>query len=140
MSTINLRNFYPWYTQDEFVEVSDEVAAELIADKRYQQTHERTVRRNKVYSLDAEDGTEAAAIVCHNDSPERVFALMERHCGLCRALNSLPETQGRRIDAHFLLGASMTEIAVMEGVSVEAVSKSIEKGLAAMKKYLKNFS
>ena len=35
-TTINLREFYPWYTHDEFVEVSDEVAAELRADKRYE--------------------------------------------------------------------------------------------------------
>ncbi len=34
MVTINLRDFYPWYTHDEFVEVLDEVADELLADKR----------------------------------------------------------------------------------------------------------
>ena len=50
-TTINLRDYYYWYTQDEFVEVSDEVAAELQADRRYEKTHERISRRNKVYSL-----------------------------------------------------------------------------------------
>jgi len=35
MATINLRDFYYWYTCDEFIEVSDEVAEELFADKRY---------------------------------------------------------------------------------------------------------
>lgn len=34
MTTINLREFYPWYIQDEFIEVSDEVAAELRAGRR----------------------------------------------------------------------------------------------------------
>jgi len=33
---INLRDFYQWYTHDEFIDVTDEVAAELIADKRYE--------------------------------------------------------------------------------------------------------
>ncbi len=29
MTTINLKDFYPWYTHDEYIEVSDEVAAAL---------------------------------------------------------------------------------------------------------------
>ena len=141
MSTINLRNIYPWYTQDEFVEVSDEVVAELAADKRYERAYQRRTFYNKAhYSLDADDGIEAAAtIVSFNDSPERVFDLMERHCSLCRALNSLSEIQGRRIEAHYLLGVSQQEIANMEGVTKGSVSISITRGLAAMKKYLKTF-
>jgi len=54
MTTINLRDFYPWYTHDKFVEVSDEIADELFTDKRYQRAHRRRVYRNKAqYSLDA---------------------------------------------------------------------------------------
>ena len=29
MTTINLKDFYPWYTHDEYIEVSEEVADEL---------------------------------------------------------------------------------------------------------------
>jgi RNA polymerase sigma-70 factor (ECF subfamily) len=134
-TTINLRDFYPWYTNDEFVEVSEEVAAELIADKRYEKAHERNKYRHKAhYSLDVDDGIEASALACHNDNPERVFAMMERHCNLCRALNSLPEIQGRRVDAYLILGKTQKEIADAEGVCEEAVRKSINKGIAAMKK------
>jgi len=139
MATINLRDYYPWYTHDEFIEVPDVIAAELFADRRYNKTHERTMRRNKVYSLDAEDGTEIMASIRSTDNPEAVFVLMERHCLLCRALNSLPEIQGRRVEAHYMFGKSQKEIAKSEGVSEEAVSKSIEKGLTAMKKYLRIF-
>ena len=32
MTTINLRELYPWYTEDTFIEVSDEVAAFLEED------------------------------------------------------------------------------------------------------------
>ena len=138
-TTINLRDFYSWYTHDEYVEVSDEIAAELFMDKRYNKTHERTLRRNKVLSLDAADGTEAAASVCNSDNPAAIFEMMERHCRLCCALNSLPEIQGRRIEAHYLLGKSQAEIAKAEGVSKGAVSLSIDKGLAAMKIFYKNF-
>ena len=134
-TTINLRDYYPWYTHDELIEVSNEVAAELKADKRYEKTHERITRRYKVYSLNAEDGTEEmAAIACHSDNPEAVFAMMETHCRLCRALNSLPEIQGRRIDARYLQGMSIQEIVKTEGVSESSVKESIDRGLKAMRK------
>jgi len=58
---------------------------------------------------------------------------------LCRALNSLPEIQGRRIEAHYLLGMSQRQIAEAEGVSLNSVSISIRRGLQAMKNYLNKF-
>jgi len=138
-TTINLREYYPWYTHDEFVEVSDEVAAELRADKRYEKNYEQRIRRNKAfYSLDVDDGIEASAVACHSDNPERVFEMMENHCRLCRALNSLPETQGRRVEARFLLGKSVQEIAADEGVSESSVKESLDRGLRAMKKVMQN--
>ena len=33
MTTINLKDYYPWYLTNEYIEVSDEVAAELRAGK-----------------------------------------------------------------------------------------------------------
>jgi RNA polymerase sigma-70 factor (ECF subfamily) len=138
MATINLRDYYPWYTQDTFLEVSDEVAAELAADVRYEKAYVRREYRHMAhYSLDAEDGIETEAVVCFSDCPERGFDLIERHCQLCYALNSLPEAQGRRIDAHFLLGMSQQEIASAEGVTKGTISRAITRGLEAMKNYLK---
>ena len=140
MAIINLREFYSWYTWDEFIEVTDEVAAELSADKRYQKTHEQRIRRNMaIYSLDVDDGIESETIVHLTENPEAAYVLKEQHCRLCRALNSLPEIQGRRVEARYLLGMSQKTIARNEGVSEEAVSKAIEKGLKAMKKYLNSF-
>ncbi len=137
MAKINLRDFYPWYTHDEFVEVPDIIAAELFADRRYHKSHAQRIRRNKAfYSLDAGDGIEASAIVSSTDNPEAVLEMMERHCRICRALNSLPEIQGRRIDAHYLLGKSRKEIADAEGVSESSVNESIRRGLRAMKEIL----
>ena len=138
---INLRDFYPWYSHDEYVEMPTVIAEELFADKRYQKAHEQRTRRNMAfYSLDREDGIEtAAAIASNSDNPEHIFTMMERHCRLCQALNSLPETQGRRIEAHYILGKSQKEIARAEGVTKGAISLSIDKGLAAMKIFYKNF-
>lgn len=56
---------------------------------------------------------------------------------LCRALNSLPSAQGRRIDACIILGKSYREVAVAEDVSTSAVYNSVQCGLEAMRKYLR---
>jgi len=137
MAIINLRDFYPWYICDEFVEVSDEIADELFADKRYHKSHRRRTYRNKAqYSLDAGDGIESEAVYT-SLSPYEIYQRQLMRCRLCQALNSLPEAQGRRVDAHFILGMSRKTIAKAEGVSESAVNAAIEKGLKAMKKYLK---
>ena len=47
MTIINLKDFYPWYTQNEYMEVSDEIAEELRANKRYEAAYRRRVTRNK---------------------------------------------------------------------------------------------
>ena len=128
------RVFY-WYKTDEYIEVTDEVAEELWADKRYEVTHHRRMKRNKVnYSLDADDGIEYAA--CEFEpSPEVALDLMEQYRRLCCALNHLPPIQGQRIDAHYLLGWSIREIALAQNVSCRAVQISIDRGLRAMRKF-----
>lgn len=134
MTIINLKEFFYWYIADEFIEVTEEVAEELRADKRYEPTHWRRIKRNKAnYSLDAGNGIENSICV-FEPSPEECMALMEQYRRLCCTLNSLPEIQGRRVYKHYLLNMTQTEIAIDEGVSVNAVSLSIQNGLDSMKK------
>ncbi len=52
---------------------------------------------------------------------------------LWNALNSLPEIQGRRVDAHLILGKSYREIAREEGIK-SAVRCSVLCGIKRMKK------
>ena len=138
MKVINLRDYYPFYTQDTLLEVSDEVAQAMAEAERLERNYMRRMFYNKAqYSLDADDGIEASATECHILSPEAVLDLMERHCRLCRALNELPELQGRRVEAHYLLGKSVQEIAKEEGVGERNVRKSIQRGLDGMKIFLK---
>ena len=62
MKEINLREFYPWYMEDVMVEVTEEVAEELLAGQRYIKASRRRIYRNKAhYSLNAEDGIEYSA-------------------------------------------------------------------------------
>lgn len=139
MANINLREFFYWYVVDEYIEVSEEVLAVLRSDKRYEERHYERQKRNKAnYSLDAGDGIENR-VVEFEPSAQELLERMERFKCLCCALNSLPETQGRRIDAHIILGKSLREIAAAEGVSINAVSLSVKLGLESMKKYMKNF-
>lgn len=124
------------------MEVSDEVAEALAEAERQERNYLRRLFYNKAhYSLDAEDGIENAIetskMECHILTPEAALNLMERHCRICRALNALPEIQGRRIEAHYFLGKSQKEIAEEEGVVKSSVSESIKKGLMAMREFLK---
>ena len=137
MTTINLKDFYAWYTHDEYIEVSDEVAAELKADKLYEAAHQRRTTRNKAqYSLNCDDGIEYSACL-HEPTPQELLERMELFIRLWNALNSLPEVQGRRVDACVILGKTYSEVAEAEGVDESAVRRAVERGLENMKKYLK---
>ena len=136
MTTINLRDFFYWYKVDEYIEVSDEVAEELRADKDYEINHWRRMKRNNAnYSLDANDGIENVASEFETD-PALLVLWEERIMLLCHALNSLNEKQGRRIEAHIILGKKLVEIAAEEGVSASTIVKSVQAGLIRMKTYL----
>ena len=41
MTTINLKDYYPWYLTNEYIEVTDEVAEALMASKRAEAARER---------------------------------------------------------------------------------------------------
>ena len=139
MTTINLRNYYPWYKHDEYIEVPDEVAAELKADKLYEASYQRQLMRNKAhYSLDCDDGIEYTACLA-NPTPQELIERMELFYYLWNALNSLPEAQGRRVDACIIEGKSYCEVALEEGVDESAIRRAVERGLENMKKYLKNY-
>ena len=140
MTIINLRDFYYWYTQDEYIEVSDDVAEALRASVRYEAAYQRRLTRHKAqYSLDCEDGIEYSACL-HEPTPQEVLELKERFIRLWNALNCLPEIQGRRVDAHFILGMTYREIAQAEGVDKSSVRESVLGGLKSMKKYLQKNS
>ncbi len=93
--------------------------------------------RNKAqYSLDCDDGIEYSACV-FEPSPEELVLRKERLEVLCHALNFLSEKQGRRVEARILDGKKLKEVAEAEGVTLDAVSDSVLRGLANMRNYLK---
>ena len=124
MQTINLKQYYPFCTEDTFVEVSDEIVEAFLLDKRAEAARERKMYRYKAfYSLDCNDGIENAAIGWAQPSP--ADCLMEKEAQaeyaellrrLYEAISSLPPTQARRVHARYMLGMKVKDIAAMEGI------------------------
>lgn len=138
MATINLRDFYPSYTADMLVEVPNEVAAMLYEVERLERNYRRRVFYNRAhYSLDAGDGIEQSALFV-SMSPCELYERKLTMEQLYAALNSLPEKQGLRVHAHYILGISKADIARAEGIQESAVRDAIDRGLKSMERYLKN--
>lgn len=136
MTFINLRDFFPWYTADQIVQVSNEVYEELLADRRYEAAYQRRKLRYKAqYSLDVEDGIENH-ILHMEPSPEDLVLREELFYELWNALNSLPELQGKRVEACVLKSVSYREQGRRERVNASSISEAVKKGLATMRKYL----
>lgn len=137
MAQINLRDFYPFYHSDFFIEISDEVETALLEAERLEKNYIRRRFYNKAhYSLDAGDGIEKD-ILFVSLSPCEIYERKITAEQLQSAIASLPDKQGKRIYAHYILGISKLDIARAEGVNESAVRDTIERGLKNMEKFLK---
>ena len=143
IQTINLKQYYPFCTEDTFVEVSDEIVEAFLLDKRAEAARERKMYRYKAfYSLDCDDGIENAAIGWAQPSPED--CLMEKEAQaeyaellrrLYEAISSLTPTQARRVHARYMLGMKVKDIAAMEGITPSQAGKSIHAALRRLRRY-----
>ena len=110
------------------------------------------LRANKLYeaALSATDRPQQGAVFSRLRGRDRILRLRFRthpagaagahrsSSAICALrLNTLPETQGRRVDACVILGKSYREVAEAEGVNESSVRESVKIGLESMKKYLK---
>ena len=144
MQTVNLKKYYyPLFTKDTFVEVSDEVAEALLLMHREENNRIRKMYYHKAYfSLDREDGIENDALCGFEKSPEEILMEQEEERFFLLTLERLEEamsyftpTQARRIRARYLSGMAIQEIVASEGVSVSVVSESIRSGLKKLRTY-----
>jgi RNA polymerase sigma-70 factor (ECF subfamily) len=136
---INLRDYYPFYKTDFFVDVPDEVEIALLEAERLERNHNRRRFYNKAYySLDADDGIEND-ILFVSLSPCEVYERKVNAEQLHAAIASLPDKQSKRIYAHYILGLSVSNIARAEGVGKSSISESIKRGLRSMEIFLKKF-
>lgn len=136
MITINLKDFYPWYGTDEFIEVPEEVVLEMLADKRYEAAHAKKIKRHKVLSFS--DYSDKTQEWCNQTAPDpqhmaEVRELLEQFLEI---LAALPEIQSRRIRAHIILDMTLSEIALQEEVSIATVQRAIQRGIKKIQKFL----
>ena len=136
MAKINLRDFYPFYNTDFFIDIPDVVNAALLEAERLERNYIRRRFYNKAYySLDADDGIEKDILfvsLTPYEICERKMTAKQLHA----AMASLPDKQRKRIYAHYILGISKLDIARAEGVNESAVRDSIERGLKRLRNTL----
>lgn len=137
MVKINLRDYYPdYYTEDNYIMVKEDVA-EAFEESRRKANADRVKQfRHKSYvSLDCNDNLEGRLLDNALLSP---LAELERKYlskKLYEALSTLSPEQQRRINAKFFLGLSYTSIAKAEDCDESAVRRSIQRGMAQIKKF-----
>ena len=138
MKEINLREYYPFYNMDVYLEVSDEIAGQLDRFKLDEEAHRVRILRAKAYfSLNRGDGIEKDALQ-KPPQPLELLLKAEQAERLNAALRSLSERQRHRLLAFYLDGKSKSQIAKEENVSEGTIRESIRSGLAQLKKSLKN--
>ena len=122
MQKINLRELYPdIYKTDTFLEVTDEVQAVFLADKRAEARYLRQMYNYKAhYSLDCDNGIENA-ILMKPQTPETLLEEKQFQEQVYAAVMKLPEKQAKRIYARYYLGMAVNKIAEVEGVDPSRV-------------------
>lgn len=139
MAKINLRDYYPFYQNDCYIDVSGDVAEALKELDRLEAAYQRRIYRNKAqYSLDRGDGIEHD-ILFVSLSPWEIYERKVTYEQLHTAIASLPDKQAKRIYAYYFLQMSYAAIAKAECVSEAAVRDGIGRGLRNIEKYLKRF-
>ena len=102
MAIINLRDYYPFYTSDYFMEVPEDVVEMFKEFDRKEAAYRlRTYRHKAYYSLDRNDGIEHEALFVAF-SPYELYERKVTIQELYTAISRLPDKQAKRIYAHFV--------------------------------------
>lgn len=138
MKRINLKDYYDHIRIDTYIDIPDEVYDIFEAYRKDEQAYQSKLHYHKAYySLDRDDGVEHRALFV-SLSPDEIYERKLTSEQLHAAIATLPDKQAKRIYAHFFLGMSKAVIAKSEGVNKSQVTRSINKGLSHIEKYLKN--
>lgn len=133
MTTINLRDFYPWCNEDIFVEITEEMLEAMKAADRQQEAYRRRAYRYKAqFSLDCNDGMENA-VLHHSLSPEEIYIREEATKEFFAAIGKLTEIQQRRLKAYYFDGLNLRQIAEAEGVNPGSATQSVKAALKKLK-------
>ena len=137
MVTINLRDYYPFYQNDIWIEIPNDLAAQLEQWNREESNRQRKRRRYHDYSFSDFQEHRERCTEYKCPAPDELYERKLTRQQLHAAISTLPDKQAKRIYAYCVLGISMTKIAAAEGVSYVAVRSSILRGLRRMRAYLR---
>lgn len=139
MKKLRLKDEYPWYTGEEYIEVSDEIAEVFKQFSKDEHRQKEKIRYHRAfYSLDAGDGIEND-ILFISATPQELYERKLTQEELYAAINQLPEKQAKRIYARYFQDMTVSQIAKIEGVDESSVRETITRGLIQIEKFLKNF-
>ncbi len=139
MKKINLRDYYPYYTQDMIVEVPDEVALLLREYMLLEEAYRiRTYRYKAFYSLDRDEGIERE-ILQKPLNPAEIWEQRQMTELIYKGLSKLPVKQRQRIYAHFFLGMSKADIAKAEGTHKSRITVLSKPDCVVWKNISKKF-
>ncbi|MFQ7715761.1 MAG: hypothetical protein ACLRH0_05675 [Blautia wexlerae] len=115
MKKINLRDYYPYYTQDMIVEVPDEVALLLREYMLLEEAYRiRTYRYKAFYSLDRDEGIERE-ILQKPLNPAEIWEQRQMTELIYKGLSKLPVKAAPTNLCTLFLGMSKADIAKAEG-------------------------
>lgn len=127
MKRVKLKDEYYWYSDDEYIDVSDEVAEVFSQFHKELQRYRAKVRYHRAfYSIDT--GVDGH-ILFVAATPDEIYERKVSQEQMYAAINQLPEAQARRIYAKFFQGMSIHQIAKIECINERTVRKSIAGGL-----------
>jgi len=137
MPQINLRDLYPYYKSDCFIDIPDEILDELEDCNLEEETYQRYMRYHKARtSLDKPNRKTESQIVDKPPMPHEIFDEKLTIVLLHQAIAQLPDKHAKRIYAYFFLRMSKKEIAKAEKVTPQTVRRSINEGICLIRKYL----
>lgn len=136
MKQINLKDIYPYYTEDQYVMVSDEVADLISESENAEKNQERRERRYRANVPLDRLRFFAKHAECVTPSADDELEQQELQKQLYDALGRIPSVQANRVVAYYVHEKTFQEIADEEGVNKLTIYVSIRRGIKNMKKFL----
>ena len=141
MAIINLRRYYPHYSEDKFVDVPDKVAAVLEEGRLIENRQENKRTYYHVYSIDCTPSIENH-VMFPVLSPEELLIQREDEAAaermlenLALAMTQLSPIQARRLHARYALKKKYREIAEDEGICGSCATKSVAAAITKLQKF-----
>lgn len=139
MITVNLKDLYPWVTEDKYIEITEEMHEAILSADRQESAYRRRTSRYKAhFSLDYAEWAEHD-ILHKVPSAEQSFEHQMELEWLYNALDKLSETQQRRVCAFYMDELNKAKIGRQEEVCGSSIAESVKQALIKLEKELAEY-